>query len=431
LRILFEIDDLVDRVKNETSYRLDLKVVLATGNEYTQKYEIADKDYKELYAKYVKVNKYVEDAQLRSDINLLKNHLDNARDNIYGGDFSRADLNLRQFDVLSKRYKETIDEYHVEVNEIESLQTKVDKRFIMAEWDLKGIVFQLGPQLNDLKIKRSEIDRRLGAKVQPNELESIKEEYRDVYEEINDIIKVKREQMLDTTLTTLVLKSNDFSNSFSTILGAVGVDYDTRKTSREYVFPLTLIVGSLFIVGGFMASFVYLVGSGKVRLHKIAAMLWSFIFISFFVTVSGGAIATYLLINEKSVSSTFDTFYYSAMADDTIVIILDEKKGPVDNTCANELTRVFEEQMNKTVVFYKINHNECLSLPDLSSNIQPEKLSFLECEERMDPFTKVRIVKGEESRTSFTLKYAPEAIIEGDNHYINSCELAIILDEEI
>ncbi len=431
LRILFEIDDLVNEVKNETGYRLDLKIVLESENEYTIKYEAADKIYKELYGKYVKVNKYVEDTKLRNDINLLKSHIDNARDNIYSGDFSRADLNLRQFNVLSKKYETAIKEYYIEVSEIELLQTKVDKKFIMAEWDLKGLVFQLGPQLNDLKIKKSEIDKKLGAKVDPEEIQEIKEEYQKIYDEVNDIIKVKREQMLDTTLNTLVIKSNEFSNSFSSILGTMGVDYESRKTSREYVFPLTLILGSLLIVGAFMSAFVYLVGSGKVRLHKVAAMLWSLIFISFFVTVSGGAIATYLMINEKSVSSTFDTFYYSAVMDDTIVIVLDERKGAIENSCANELTRVFENQMNKTVIYYKIDHNKCLLLPDLEGTLQPEELTFEEYEERTEEFTKIRIVKGEESLTSFTLKYSPEAIIEGDNNYINSCELAIILDEEI
>jgi hypothetical protein len=431
MRILFNIDDLVEEVKNETDYRVNLKVVLATENEYTTQYNDADEEYQNLYSKYVKVNKYVNDNELRNDINMLKKHLDNARDNIYSGEFNKADLNIKQFNLLSKRYNEIIDNYYVEVNEIELLQSKVDKKFIMAEWDVKGVLFQLGPQLNDLKIKRGEIDKRLGAKVEPDELEGIKEEYEEIYEEVNDIIKVKREQMLDTTLTSIVIKSNEYSNSFSSILGTIGMDYESRKTSREYIFPLTLIVGSLFIVGAFMASFVYLVGSGKVRLHKVAAMLWSFIFISFFITVSGGAIATYLLINEKSVSSTFDTFYYSAMMEDTIVIVLDERKGSVDNTCAEELTRVLEQQMNKTIVYYKIDHNECLLLPDLEGNLYPENLDVLECEERMDPFTTIRIVKGEESSTKFTLEYNSEAIIQGDNNYINSCELAIILNEEI
>jgi hypothetical protein len=431
LRILFEIDDLVDVVYNETEYRKDLKVVLEVENEYTKKYNSADSFYQELYSKYVKVNKYVDDAEIRNDINLLRQYLDYARENIYSGDFSRADLNLRQFDVLSEKYNESIDSYYVEVVEIELLQSKVDKKFIMAEWDVSGIVFQLGSQLNDLRIKRGEVDKRLGARVSLEELEEVKVEYEDIHDEINDIIKVKREQMLDTTLTTLVIKSNEFSNSFSSILGTVGVDYESRRTSREYVFPLTLIIGSLFIVGGFMASFVYLVGSGKVRLHKVAAMLWSFIFISFFVTVSGGAIATYLLINEKSVNSTFDTFYHAATMDDTIAIVLDERKGSVDDVCAQELTRVFENQMNKTVVYYRINHNECLLLPDIEGDLNPEKMSFDECDEMMDPFTKIRIVKGEESKTSFALRYASEATIEGDNFYINSCELAIILDEEI
>lgn len=432
LRNLFEIDDYVNEVKNETDYRIDLKVDLATENEYTQKYDVIDKEYQDIYSKYVRVSKYVDDVDLRNDMNLLKKHLDNARDNIYSEEYNKADLNIRQFDVLSKKYIEIIDLYHTEVDEIEILQTQVNKKFILAEWDLKGIFFQLGPQLNDLKIKKSEVDKSLGARVNPDELEGIKYEYEEIYNEINDIIKVKREQMLDTTLTTMVIKSNDFSNSFSSILGTMGMDYETRKSSREYVFPLTLIIGSLFIVGGFMASFVYLVGSGKIRLHKIAAMLWSFIFISFFVTVSGGAIATYLLINEKSVTATFDTFYYGAMVDDTVVIVLDERNGVLEsNSCANELTRILGGQMNKTVIYYELNHNECYLLPDLEGKIEPEQLTVTECEERMDPFTKIRIVKGEESLTSFTLRYSPEAIIEGDNNYINSCELAVILDEEI
>ena len=428
---LFEIEELVKTVKNETDYRINLKVILATENEYTTKYNSADSKYQVVYSKYVKVNKYVEDVELRGDINLLKKHLDSARDNIYSGEFSKADLSLRQFELLSTRYDGIIDNYFVDVSAIELLQTKVDKKFIMAEWDVSGLIFQLGPQLNDLKIKRTEVDKKISAKVKPDELEGIKSEYEEIYNEINDIIKVKREQMLDTTLTSLVMKSNDFSNSFATILGSIGMDYETRKTSREYVFPLTLIVGSLLVVGGFMSSFVYLVGSGKVRLHKIAAMLWSFIFISFFITVSGGAIGTYLLINEKSVKSTFDTFYYNALVDDTIVIVLDEKKGAVPDGCASELTRVLEQQMNKTIIYYKINHNECLLMPDLEGNLDAETLTFEECEERMDPFTKIRLVKDESPSTTFTFKYTSEAIIAGDNNYINSCQLAIILDEEI
>ncbi len=428
---LFEIEELVKTVKNETDYRINLKVILATENEYTTKYNSADSKYQVVYSKYVKVNKYVEDVELRGDINLLKKHLDSARDNIYSGEFSKADLSLRQFELLSTRYDGIIDNYFVDVSAIELLQTKVDKKFIMAEWDVSGLIFQLGPQLNDLKIKRTEIDKKISAKVKPDELEGIKSEYEEIYNEINDIIKVKREQMLDTTLTSLVMKSNDFSNSFATILGSIGMDYETRKTSREYVFPLTLIVGSLLVVGGFMSSFVYLVGSGKVRLHKIAAMLWSFIFISFFITVSGGAIGTYLLINEKSVKSTFDTFYYNALLDDTIVIVLDEKKGAIPDGCASELTRVLEQQMNKTIIYYKINHNECLLMPDLEGNLDAETLTFEECEERMDPFTKIRLVKDESPSTTFTFKYTSEAIIAGDNNYINSCQLAIILDEEI
>ena len=431
LKTLYGIDDLVKEIKNVTEYRINLKVVLATEGEYTQRYNAADKEYKELYAKYVKVNKYVDDATLRNDINLLKKLLDDARDNIYTGEFNKADLTLKQLGVLSKKYNDNVNKYYGDVVEIEILQTKVSKKFILAEWDVSGMVFQLGPQLNDLKIKLGEIDKKIGAKVKPEELPAIKEEYNAIYNEVNDIIKVKREQMLDTTLTSLVMKSNEFSNSFSTILGSIGMDYNTRKSSREYVFPITLILGSLFIVGGFMASFVYLVGSGKVKLHKVAAMLWSFIFISFFITVSGGAISTYLLINEKTVSSTFDTFYYGLLEDDTTVIILDERKGALENNCAKELTTILENQMNKTVIYYKMGISECTLLPDLEGKLQPEVMTISECEERIDEFAKIRIVKNEVSSTTFTLKYSPEAIIAGDNNYINSCQLAIILDEEI
>lgn len=431
LKNLFNIDEYVDEILNESMYRKDLKVILKTENEYTGKYNKIDKDYEEIYSKYVKVNKYINDVELKNDMNLLKKYLDSARDNIYLNEFNKADLNIRQYEVLTKKYAERIDVYYEDVNEIEMLQTKINKKFILAEWDIQGVFFQLGPQLNELKTKKNEIDKKVGMRIKPEEVEEIKSEYEFIHNEVTDIIKVKREQLLDTALTSIVVKSNDYSNMFSSMLGATGMEYESRKSVREYIFPVTLILGSLFVVGSFMFSFVYLVSKGRIRLHRIAAMLWSLIFISFFITVSGGAVASYLIINEKSVKSTFDTFYTGVLEGESVAIVLDERKGEINVECANRLSNVFENQMNKTVIYYKINHNECYQMESLDGRITPEVLTHSECEERMDAFTKVKIVKGEESLTTFKLKYVPEAVIEGDNNYINSCELAIILNEEI
>ncbi|MEM3364517.1 MAG: hypothetical protein QXS93_03340 [Candidatus Micrarchaeia archaeon] len=431
---LFHVDSIATRVLEKTAQRKELKDKMKTTNEYSSKFNRIDGIYNDLYAKYVKVSKYVKDDTLTGDIETLRAKKDSVRDDIYIGNYNRADLTIKQFDVLAETFSSRVNEYYNKTNKIDEYKTLADKKFIMAEWDIEATNIFLGQQLQDAKAKRTALDERLAAKIDPEELDMIIQEYEEIIKDVDEIIKAKREHALDTIMSKVVAASNSYSDMLaSAYAGANEGSFQQRRQVREYVLPATLVVVDLVAIGIFIAAFVYMVGSGRIRLRKIAAVLWSFIFIAFFMAVAGSSIASYMLIDQKTNKASFDSFYTYVVGSDSAVIVIDTKSGSVNEECARELKSTMERQMNKTVYLYKYTLEGC-ELVDYTTGANVtaslnEKKTVDACEESMGQMPRVFIKSAQEDSTTFSVKYYPSATIAGSPDYIQLCLLNTILKE--
>ncbi|MCX8200108.1 MAG: hypothetical protein N3G76_01430 [Candidatus Micrarchaeota archaeon] len=431
---LFNVDAIATKILEKTAQRKELKAKMKTTTEYNSKFSKIDNTYNELYAKYVKVSRYVKDDDLARDIETLRAKKDSVRDDIYVGNYNKADLTIKQFDILAGTFRAKVDDYFNRTSRIDEYKVLADKKFIMAEWDIEASNIFLGQQLQDVKVKRAALDERLAAKIKPEELDAAAEEYGQIVSEVDEIIKAKKEHALDTALDKVVAASNSYSDALASLYAGTGEgSYQQKKQVREYVLPATLIMVDLVAIGAFIAAFVYMVGSGRIRLRKIAAVLWSFIFIAFFMAVAGGSIASYMLIDQKTNKASFDSFYTYLESENTTAIIIDARSGSISESCALSLKKTLESQMNKTVYLYRYELDGC-KLVNYSANATApanakEKISVDACEEMMGQTPRIFLKSAQEDSTTFAVKYYPSATVSGSADYMQMCLLNTILEE--
>ncbi len=430
LRNLMNVDDLADELAERTEERKQIKILLDTESEFGQKFSDLEERYDDLYSKYIRVSKVVNDTTLKSDINVLKSKKNVARDQIYSGNFSKADLVIRQFNVLADDFEEKIELYFNKTSKIELLQESSNKKIIMAEWDIEIDNIFLNQQLQDVKQRKNALDEKISGKLNPDEIDGVVEEYQRVLEEIDEIIQVKREHALDAALDKVITATNKYSNTLaSAYVSATGGTYKQRKQVRDFVLPATLVMVDLVAISSFIAAFVYMIASGKIRLHKLAAMLWSFIFIAFFMTVAGGSIASYILINEKTNKASFGSFYSDVTASNEVAIIIDKRAGDVSEDCADSLKSTLEQGMNKTVRYYWFELDGCRKKYATGEEVSNEKISIDACDEEIESMPSIVMRISDSDSTKFSIKYTSVARIEGSNDYINLCQLDTILKE--
>ncbi|GEM_PF-3585282 len=435
---LYSVDEISDEIINRTLYREQLKVHIEAENKYNARFNAMDAKYSDLYTKYVKTSKYVNDSSLKDDIETLKKKKDSARDDIYKGNFSKADLTIKQFDILAANFDAKIGNYFNETSKIEELQGLAEKKIIIAEWDvgIDNLLFGLGQQLNDVKMRKSALDTKIAGKLLPEELGNVTQQYADLVAEIDEIIQTKRDHAFDALLGEVVSATNTYSNTLaSTYTSVTGGNYQQRKQVRDFVFPATLVMVDLVAIGAFIAAFIYMVASGRVRLHRIAAMMWSLIFIAFFTAVAGGSIASYLLINEKINKASFDTFYFELLAANETAVVVDERAGEVSDKCATMLTGLFNGQMNKTVYVYRYGLDGC-ELKEIvggnsTNSTTTSKMSVDVCDEQLERMPRVTVRKADNDSTTFAVKCSVSTLISGSDEYMEQCKLGVILDEVV
>lgn len=429
---LANVDSIADMVLNRTKEREKIKVQIKTQSEFGAKFDDMDKRYSYLYTRYVKVSKYLEDEGLANDINTLKAKKDSARDDIYRGNYNKADLTIKQFNVLADSFDQKLDGYFNITSQLEEYKTAADKKIILAQWDIEINNIILSQQLQDVKIRKETLDSKLAAKIKPEELENITQQYGQIVDEIDEIIQAKREHTLDTVLNKVVMAANAYSDIVaSAYVSMSSGDYQQKKQAHEVILPATLVMVDLVAISAFIAAFIYMVGSGRIRLRKISAMLWSFIFIAFFLSLIGASAASYILLDKKTNNASFDAFYYEMNASNATAIIIDTTNGVVSDACAKSLKNTLELQ-NKTVYIYNYDIGGC-TLKDYTKGAESGNMttgmSVEACEEKMGAMPRIFIKNADADSTTFSVKYYPSATIAGRPEYMQQCLLDVILAE--
>ena len=208
--------------------------------------------------------------------------------------------------------------------------------------------------------------------------------------------------------------------------------YEQRKQVREFVLPATLVMFDLVAIGTFIAAFIYMVGSGRIHMRKLAAVMWSFIFIAFFMAIAGSSVGSYLLIDQKTNKASFDTFYFDLNASNTTAIVLDKRPGEISDSCAQQLKNTLEKQMNKTVYLYWYGIDSC-ELKNYTKGANTAnmtgKIAIEACDEKMQKVPRIFLMKADADSTTFSIKYYASAVIAGGVDYLQQCQLGVILAE--
>ncbi len=421
---LVNVDDVTDELITNTGERIKLKETLETQNKYTKELEKIENNYDELYSKYVKIYKVLKDETLESKMSTLKYKKDSIQQYIYKGEYSKSDLTIKQYWVLANDLDDLIDEYFAKVQKLNDVRAQIEKKSIVARWDVEFDNVFLNQQLNEALDKKNRLDTKISnEKISPDELDDVIAQYESVLSDLDEIIEVKREHTLDMVLDGVVSLTNSYSDLVASAYQAVADGgYQTKKNVRQYVFPVTLAIIDFGVIVAFVGAFMYMLTSGKIRLHKTAAVLWTFIFISFFLSIAGGSLATYLVINEKSVKTSFEAFVSDLSASDNVAVVLDNRDAVIsDRTCLNTLKQSFVA-MGKTVSIYTYNLDGCTK-PDGSS------ASVDDCSAEVESMPAVILRKSDADQTSFTRSLHVTAEISGSEDYIRRCQLGTLLQE--
>ncbi|MCX8205938.1 MAG: hypothetical protein N3H30_01785 [Candidatus Micrarchaeota archaeon] len=429
---LLNIEREVDALLNETARREGLHAMLDKQSKFGAKYAELEARYNTMYTKYVKASTIIDDAALAENMQLLRQKKEAARDDIYSGDFEKSDLTIKQFHILADNFEDELDGYFNKTTRLQEAIALAEKKIIVAEWDL-GVGDLLDAQhLNDIKVRKADLDKRIAEKFKSaEEVDEMSVKYEALVDEIDQIIASRGERSLDNVLSEAVVLTNAYSDTLASAYASVsGADAEGRRQVREYVLPLTLLSADLLLIGGFIAGFVYLVAYGKIRLHKIAALLWSFLFIAFFTAISAGSIATYLMISEKANKAGFDIFYAELLKADKVAVVLDTRGGAVPDSCALEIERVLKEEMNKSVSLIKYRNDGCQVLRGPASELGGT-ISTDSCDVLIEGQPSIITAHSEQDYTGFSMKYSVAALVTGSDDYIKQCKLAVILSEEV
>ncbi len=425
LHNLIYIDDVVDDLLTNTGERIKLKKSLETQNKYTTELKNIEDKYDTLYSKYIKIYKVMKDKTLESKMSTLKYKKDAIQEYIYKGEYSKSDLTIKQFWVLANDLDDKIDSYFEKVQKLEDIRTQIEKKAIIAQWNVEFDNVFLNQQLASALDRKNRLDSKISSdKITPEEIDGVIAEYQSVLDDLNEIVEVKREHTLDMVLDGVAGLTNSYSNLIATAYFKVADGgYQTKKNVRQYVFPITLLLVDFGIVIAFIGGFMYMITSGKVTLHKVAAVLWTFIFIAFFIAVAGGSLAAYLIINEKTVKASFEAFIDDIASSDTVGIVVDNRYDTLnDKTCLTTLKQSFVS-MGKNVPVYTLNIDGCIK-PDGSRD------SLDACMEELEgiPYVSLRLDRESDS-TKFVRNIHVYADIAGSEDYVKRCQLGTLIQE--
>jgi len=209
----------------------------------------------------------------------------------------------------------------------------------------------------------------------------------------------------------------------TTLIGAVSyvIPIDAQaKEDYSKVLPSALVILS---GAGFYAlaliAFIIMVTTKKIRLHKVALILWTIIFGFLFVMVGVGTITAHSLVQQQTERSVFGDFREAVANADALSVVVRQEANTTSSQlsvmkdCAFSIQDKLSE-LNKTVDVYVVSDSAC------SKN----GVATADCDYDKPGTPKLSLSYSNNVSWNFYVLYVKEGEIRGDMGFYDECLLA-------
>ena len=229
-------------------------------------------------------------------------------------------------------------------------------------------------------------------------------------------------QQVDNLLAVVAKPLVSFS--LSIINSFVPLSYADKEKDAPMIIGAMLVVTDVIVFIAVFAAFFYLVRSRKIELHRVAKMLWAFIFAFFLLLLLLGSLTIFNVVDLQSHPTTFGPFISELRSSARVGVVaeLTNLNGTMRESVINCSGKVASklESLNKSVVYYRFDNETCVS----SNNT----LSKSSCQDSIGTNPVVILQSGTEDTATFNVFYTKKAVFQGDEEFFSECPIPKVLD---
>ncbi len=228
-------------------------------------------------------------------------------------------------------------------------------------------------------------------------------------------------QQVDNLVAIIAKPAVSFS--LNVINSFLPLSYADKEKDATAVIGVLLVVGDIIIFLAVLAAFFFLVRSRRIELHRLAKMLWAFIFAFFLLLLVLGSLTIYSVADMQSHPTTFGPFLseFRNSARVGVVAELTNLNGTMRESMINCSSKIASkmESLKKSVIYYKFDNDSCIT--------DNNTMSLSTCQNSLDANPIVILRSGAENKATFNVFYTKKAVFEGDEEFFRECAITKVL----
>jgi hypothetical protein len=213
------------------------------------------------------------------------------------------------------------------------------------------------------------------------------------------------------------------SLSLSIIGSFTPLSYSDKENYAPTIIGLLLVAFDIIVFIAVLALFFFMVRSRKIELHKMARLLWAFIFAFFLLLLVLGSLAIYNVADMQSHPTTFSPFIseFRNSAKIGVVAELTGLNGAMRESMANCSAQIASkmESLNKSVMYYKFDGESCIT--------ENNTLAISACQDALDANPIIVLQNGTGYTATFNVFYTKKAVFKGDVEFFGECPIPKVL----
>jgi replicative DNA helicase len=213
------------------------------------------------------------------------------------------------------------------------------------------------------------------------------------------------------------------SFSFSIIDSFMPLSYADKEKNASLIIGALLLISDIALFLIVIGAFFYLVRSRRIELHRLAKILWAFIFVFFLLLLVLGSLAIYNIADMQSHPTSFGPFISEFKKSVKVGIVADltDLNGTMRESITNCSAKIASkmESLQKSVMHYKYDGDSCIA--------DNNTLSKSSCQNALDANPVIILRSGAENKATFTVFYTKKALFEGDEKFFRECTISRVL----
>jgi len=428
------IPAVASRIYSSTLARQDFVRQTRINEEYEAKYANVSARLERIRNAYANVSRLLAVPEVGDEIGLLQDKGLEARRFIDARNYSLADLSMRQFHALAEGTEFSIENYTAIMVTLLALKKDAGHSLMRATWELEAQNILLREQLEELKLKKAELDDNLSLTIRPENASFYANSYREIISEADDIIATKKEQAHDVVIDAIVFAARSIVRGGEGVVAAFSppASFEEKKERRGMVLPALIALADLLFIASSAAAFTYLVISRRLYLNRQAAIVWTAAFVVLFFATAVASFSINFFFQQQASSSTMESFLLELYEQPAVAVVADETNAWAPESvrsCADELSSL-AEGLNKSVVRYSLNGDDCVAMPIANGSIlNRTSKSAGECWADIGETPVFEVRQSDMNTTTFYIFYETRMLVSGDEGYLSSCDVAEVMRE--